>query len=49
MDQTDKFWEEQEEEIKQAIKKLAARKKPWPTCGTPAIRKANQKKSKPKD
>jgi len=40
MDQSDKFWEEQEKEIREAIHKGLLR--PVTSCGTPAIRAAMQ-------
>ncbi len=51
MDQSDKFWEEQEKEIMEAIQRRLLSKTPHLSCGTPAIRAAMEKKkqSKPKD
>ncbi len=50
MDQSDKFWEEQEKEIKKAIQKRVFSKKPLTSCGTIRMKSAMEKKqSKQKD
>jgi len=46
MDQLDKFWEDQEKEIREAMKKRIVSKKPHLSCGTPTIVRNNQKKIK---
>jgi len=47
MDQADKFWEEQEQEIIEAMKRRIASKRQWTKCGTPKmIRLKNQPKEK---
>jgi len=51
MDQSDKFWEEQEKEMQEAIRKAVLDQRPLTSCATMKVRKAIEKKkqSKSKD
>ena len=48
MDQSDKFWEEQEKELREVLRKELLNQRPLTSCGTPAHKTAMEKKKQAK-